>query len=189
SSRVVCPRGSLWARRVGRRSGDRVDALVLCAAAATFGRGTHERLATGVFASLLEAFGPQPGRPDPARLSVVDDIVMNDRLWALGQFRATSCGAMMRALAEIARFDSTHWIADIDVPTSVLITLRDGVIPPRHQRWVAEQIPDAHTVTVDAGHAGCTMQWKACGPGLRSAVDSVVSRITPSRHVTAEVPA
>jgi 3-oxoadipate enol-lactonase len=132
--------GSLVAQQVWRRHRERVDALVLCAAAATFGRATHERLATGVFASLLEAFGPQPGRPDPARLSVVGDIVMNDRLWALGQFRATSYGAMMLALAEITRFDSTRWIADIDVPTSVLIPLRDWVIPPQHQRWVAEQI-------------------------------------------------
>jgi 3-oxoadipate enol-lactonase len=181
--------GSLVAQQVWRRHRDRVDALVLCAAAATFGRATHERLATGVFAALLDAFGPQPGPPDPARLSVVDDIVMNDRLWALGQFRATSYGAMMRALAEITRFDSTRWIADIDVPTSVLIPLRDRVIPPRHQRWIAEQIPDAHTVTVDAGHAGCTMQWKAFVFGLRSAVDSVVRRITHSRDVTAGVPA
>jgi 3-oxoadipate enol-lactonase len=110
--------------------------LVLCAAAATFGRATHERLATGVIATLLEAFGP-PRRPDRARVSVVDDdFVMNDRLWAIGQFRATSSGAMMRALAEITRFDSTRWIADIDVPTSVLIPLRDRVIPPRHQRWL-----------------------------------------------------
>jgi 3-oxoadipate enol-lactonase len=179
----------LVAQHVWRRHRDRVDALVLCAAAATFGRAVHERLATGVFAALLEAFGPQPARPDPARQSVVDDIVMNDRLWALGQFRATSYGAMMRALAEIARFDSTRWIADIDVPTSVLIPLRDRVIPPGHQRWVAEQIPDAHTVTVDAGHAGCTMQWNAFVPGLRSAVDSVVERITHSRNATAGVPA
>ena len=107
----------------------------------------------------------------------------------LGNSGRPAIGAMMRALAEITRFDSTRWIADIDVPTSVLIPLRDRVIPPRHQRWVAEQIPDAHTVTVDAGHAGCTMQWKAFVPGLRSAVDSVVSRITHSRNVTAGVPA
>jgi pimeloyl-ACP methyl ester carboxylesterase len=119
----------------------------------------------------------------------VDDPVMNDRLWAIGQFRATSSGAMTRALAEITRFDSTRWIADIDVPTSVLIPLRDGVIPPRHQRWVARQIPDAHTVTVDAGHACCTMQSEAFVPGLRSAVDSVVSRITGSRCATGRVPA
>ena len=167
----------------------RVDALVLCAAAATFGRATHERLATGAFATLLEAFGPQPQTPDAAPGSVVDDFVMNDRLWAIGQFRATSSGAMMRALAEITRFDSTGWIADIDVPTSVLIPLRDRVIPPRHQRWLAEQIPDAATVTVDAGHACCTLQSEAFVPGLRSAVDSVLRRITHSRNVTTEVPA
>jgi 3-oxoadipate enol-lactonase len=172
--------GSLVAQQVWRRHRDRVDALVLCAAAATFGRATHERLATGLFATLLEALGPQPQRPERTRGSVVDDFVMNDRLWALGQFRATSSGAMMRALAEITRFDSTRWIADIDVPTSVLIPLRDGVISPRHQRWLAEQIPDAHTVTVDAGHACCTMQSEAFVPGLRSAVDSVVGRITGS---------
>jgi 3-oxoadipate enol-lactonase len=181
--------GSLVAQQVWRRHRDRIDALVLCAAAATFGRATHERLATGVFATLLEAFGPQPQRPERTRASVVDDFVMNDRLWAIGQFRATSSGAMMRALAEITRFDSTRWIADIDVPTSVLIPLRDGVISPRHQRWLAEQIPDAHTVTVDAGHACCTMQSEAFVPGLRSAVDSVVRRITRSCNVTAGVPA
>ena len=181
--------GSLVAQQVWRRHRDRVDALVLCAAAATFGRATHERLATGAFATLLEAFGPQPARSDPARPSVVDDFVMNDRLWAIGQFRATSSGAMMRALAEITRFDSTRWIADIDVPTSVLIPLRDRVIPPRHQRWLAEQIPDAATVTVDAGHACCTLQSEAFVPGLRSAVDSVLRRITHSRNVTTEVPA
>jgi 3-oxoadipate enol-lactonase len=181
--------GSLVAQQVWRRHRDRVDGLVLCAAAATFSRATHERLAAGVFAALLEALGPQPGRLDPARLPVIDDIVTNDRMWALGQFQATSYGAMMRALAEITRFDSTHWIAEIDVPTSVLIPLRDRVIPPRHQRWIAEQIPDAHAVTVDAGHAGCTMQWKEFVPGLRSAVDSVLSRIAHERNVTAGMPA
>jgi 3-oxoadipate enol-lactonase len=182
--------GSLVAQQVWRRHRDRVDGLVLCAAAATFSRATHERLAAGVFAALLEALGPPPGRRlDPARLPVLDDFVTSDRIWALGQFQATSYGAMMRALAEITRFDSTPWIADIDVPTSVLIPLRDRVIPPRHQRWIAEQIPDAHAVTVDAGHAGCTMQWKEFVPGLRSAVDSVLSRIAHERRVTAGMPA
>jgi 3-oxoadipate enol-lactonase len=181
--------GSLVAQQVWRRHRDRVDALVLCAAAATFGSAAHERLATGVFAALLEAFSQHPARGAAARVPRVDDIVMHDRLWAVGQFRATSYGAMMRALAEISRFDSTRWIADIDVPTSVLIPLRDRVIPPRHQRWVAEQIPDAHTVTVDAGHAGCTMQSEAFVPGLQSAVDSVVRRIAKSRDATAGVPA
>ena len=181
--------GSLVAQQVWRRHRDRVDALVLCAGAATFSRAIHERLATGVSAALADAFGPRPGRPDASQLSVADDTVTNDRRWAMEQLRSTSYGAMIGALAEITRFDSTRWIADIDVPTSVLIPLRDRVIPPRHQRWLAQQIPDAHTVTVDAGHTSCTMQSEAFVPGLRSAVDSVIKRITPSRNATDEVPA
>ncbi|HET6732661.1 alpha/beta fold hydrolase [Mycobacterium sp.] len=181
--------GSLVAQQVWRRHRDRVDALVLCAAAASFRRAAHERLSTGVSAALVDAFGPQPGRPGAVPLPVADDAVTNDRLWAAAQLRSTSYGAMLGALAEITRFDSTRWIADIDVPTSVLIPLRDRVIPPRHQRWLAHQIPDAHTVTVDAGHTSCTLQSDAFVPGLRSAVDSVVQRITQSRNATAGVPA
>ena len=178
--------GSLVAQHVWRRHRDRVDALVLCATSATFGGATHERLLTGVLAALLEVFGPPPGRPAQARVSGFHDTVMHDRLWALGEFRATSSGAMMRALAEIIRFDSSRWITDIDVPTSVVIPRRDGFIAPRHQRWVAEQIPDAHTVTVDAGHACCTMQSEVFvrgqQPQPRTRPQQRGDRITPQRR-------
>lgn len=180
--------GSLVAQQVWRRHRDRVDALVLCAAAASFGRAAHERLWNGVLAALVDALGPQPG-PDAVQRSVADDAVTNDRHWAVGQLRSTSYGAMLGALAEITRFDSTRWIADIDVPSSVLIPLRDRVIPPRHQRWLAQQIPDAHTVTIDAGHTSCTMQPESFVPGLRSAVESVIKRTTHSRNATGAVPA
>jgi len=50
---------------------------LLCAAAATFGSATHERLATGVFAALLEAFGRQPALGAAARVPRVDDIVIS----------------------------------------------------------------------------------------------------------------
>ena len=180
--------GSLVAQQVWRRHQDRVDALVLCAAGASFGRAAHERLATGVSAALVDAFGPRPG-PGAVQLTVADDAVTDDREWAMGQLRSTGYGAMLGALAEITRFDSTRWIADIDVPTSVLIPLRDRVIPPRHQRWLAEQIPDAEIVTVDAGHTSCTMQSESFVPGLRSAVESVLERTTRSRSTTAAVSA
>jgi 3-oxoadipate enol-lactonase len=84
---------------------------------------------------------------------------------------------MLRALAEITRFDSRSWIAGIDVPTSVVIPRHDRLIPPRHQQWLAGRIPGAHAVTVDGGHACCTLQSERFVPGLRSAVDSVSSRM------------
>ena len=79
--------------------------------------------------------------------------------------------------AELTRFDSTHWIRDIDVPTSVLITLRDRIFSARRQRWLASQIPEAHTVTVDAGHAGCTLQSDKFVPGLGEAISLVHRRV------------
>ncbi len=180
--------GSLVAQLVWQRHRDRVDALVLCAAAATFGRAPHERVATGIFAALVDAFSPPPRPGTAALLRTADEAVSNDRLWAVGQFRRTSHGAMLRALAEITRFDSRAWIAGIDVPTSVVIPTRDRVIPPRHQRWLASQIPAAHAVTINAGHACCTMQSEVFVPGLRSAVESVVNRVMVSPEPTFGAP-
>jgi 3-oxoadipate enol-lactonase len=172
--------GSLVAQLVWHRHRDRVDALVLCAAAAAFARAAHERLVAGTFASLLEAFSGQPGTATAPLQHGSDDEVSHDRLWALGQFRTTSSRAILHALAEIIRFDSRAWLADIDVPTAVVIPRHDQFISPRHQHWLARQIPAAHAVTVDAGHACCTLESEAFLPGLRSAVNSVLCRMPTS---------
>jgi len=99
--------------------------------------------------------------------------------WMLGQMRSTSPGGIARAVAEITRFDSTAWVGTIDVPTAVLIPLRDRAIPPRQQFWLANQIPEAHVVTVDGGHTCCALQYDKFVPALQEAVDSVRQRIAP----------
>jgi pimeloyl-ACP methyl ester carboxylesterase len=172
--------GSLIAQLVWQRHRHRVDGLVLCASAAAFGRAVHERIATGIFAVLLEALSPQPGPAAQTLAGLADETVAHDRRWAVGQFRATSYGSMLRALAEITRFDSRAWIPDIDVPTAVVIPRYDRVISPRHQRWLARQIPAADAVTVDAGHACCTLASEVFVPALRSAVESVLTRMPAS---------
>jgi 3-oxoadipate enol-lactonase len=174
--------GSLVAQLIWRRHRDRTDGLVLCAGAARFGgTAAYQRFGTGIFAAVLDTFSPQP-----ARLAVapsLDHGYFNDYRWALGQFRATSSGAMLRALAELLRFDSRQWIADVDVPTSVVVTLRDRVVSARDQRWMAEQIAGAHTVTVDAGHACCTLAPKAFLPGLQSALESITGAAGPASEL------
>ena len=172
--------GSLIAQLVWRRHPQRVDGLVLCAVAAMFGRAAYERLATGMFAALLEAFSPQPRIGASAPQAAGEEAFMRDHRWAIGEFRATGSGNLLRALAEMMRFNSGRWISEIDVPTSVLVPLRDRAISPRHQHWIARQIADAHTVTVDGGHACCTLQAEVFVPGLEAAVESVASRITAS---------
>lgn len=169
--------GSLIAQLVWHRHRHRVDGLVLCAAAATFAEAAPKRLGTGIFAALLEAFSPAP-RSSSA--TAADHPVDSDIRWALGQFRATSHGAILRVLAEMMRFDSRRWLGDIDVPTTVLISNRDRVISPRQQQALADEIPGAQTVGIDAGHASCTLAPETFVPGLHCAVGSVLDRATVS---------
>jgi diacylglycerol O-acyltransferase len=68
-------------------------------------------------------------------------------------------------------------VSDIDVPTSVVITLRDWVISAERQQRLAGRIPRAHVATVDAGHACCTLQADRFVPALEEAVDAVCQLI------------
>ncbi len=165
--------GSMVAQLVWKRHRERVDGLVLCAASTSVNRASHERLATGIFAALIDAFVPVPRPPVP---SSADGPTRGDHQWILDQFRSTSPAAIARAVAELVRFDSRSWISEVDVPTSVVITKRDRVFSAQRQQSLADQIPGAHAVTVDAGHARCTLQPEKFGPGLAEAVNSVHRR-------------
>jgi pimeloyl-ACP methyl ester carboxylesterase len=167
--------GSLVAQLVWKRHRDRVDGLVLCAAAAAVSRAWYERLATGVFAALVESLSTAPHRGGPA--AVQTGGFLPDHQWLLGQLRTTSPGGITRAIAEVIRFDSTTWVGEIDVPTAVVVTMKDRAFGVARQKWLASHIPDAEMVTVDAGHAGCTLQPAAFVPGLQRAVESVHCRL------------
>lgn len=173
--------GSLVAQLVWQRHRERVDGLVLCAAAAAVSRARYERLATGLFASVIEALGPAPRRCEPS--AAVTSGVFPDHQWVLGQFRATSPGGVTRAIAEVLRFDSTTWVGEIDVPTSVLVTSKDRAFGVQRQKWLADRIPGAEVVMVEAGHAGCTLQPAVFVPGLRQAIESVHRRLPLPRGV------
>jgi diacylglycerol O-acyltransferase len=167
--------GSLVAQLVWRRHRDRVDGLVLCAAAAAVNRASYERIATGLFAAVIESVSPAARRLAPG--AAVAPGLLADHQWILGQVRSTSPGAITRALAEVIRFDSTTWVGEIDVPTTVVVMTRDRAFGVRRQRWIAERIPGAETVEVDAGHAGCTFASEKFVVGLVAAVESVRNRL------------
>ena len=80
------------------------------------------------------------------------------------------------------RFDSTSWVGEIDVPTAVVVTMKDRAFGVQRQKWLATHIPDAEMVAVDAGHAGCTLEPAAFVPGLREAIESVHRRIHSAHH-------
>ena len=75
--------------------------------------------------------------------------------WAADEFAGHHWPTLLDAGRAIAEFDARDWVGDIDVPTRVLVTKRDGLIPPDHQRALADAIENAQVENIDAGHLAC----------------------------------
>lgn len=97
--------------------------------------------------------------------------------WALAQWNSTSPLAIGQAVASLGRHNSRPWLKRIDVPTAVVVTTKDHVIPVERQRDMAWQIPGATVHEAPCGHAGCVLEASTFVPTFASAVDSVRLRI------------
>lgn len=167
--------GSLVAQFAARAHADRVAGMVLCAGTTGFKRNSRERIALEALNAYMGRLRPGAG-PLPAAAGDPDG---SHREWAMREFRSTAPGAIGRAVAEVGKFDSSGWIADLTLPTSVVVTGADQIIPARRQRWMARQITGASTYEVRAGHAACVLEVDEFTSGLLPAVSSVTSRVRP----------
>ena len=84
--------------------------------------------------------------------------------------------AVLEAGKSIGTFSSREWINDIDVPTSVVITMADRVVPPRRQVRLFESIHHAEAFRVDGDHDSVVAHADRFVPVLLRATSSVVQR-------------
>jgi pimeloyl-ACP methyl ester carboxylesterase len=166
--------GSLVAPLAWRRHPERVRGLVLCASATHFAETPRRQRSVRVGGLRLAGLAE---RQRDALVAELDRAVDDD--WAWRQFRATTGRAVTSAAAVIARFDSRDWIGTVAVPTAVVVTRRDRLIPPERQRELARLIPGATVHEADAGHASCVLNSAAFRPTLLAACASVTSRLEP----------
>jgi 3-oxoadipate enol-lactonase len=96
--------------------------------------------------------------------------------WALNEWRGTSPWAVGQAVASLGRFHSTPWLHEIDIPTAVVVTAKDRVLPPDRQRAIAATIPDATVHVAECGHAGCVLDSRVFVPAFLEAVDATAGR-------------
>jgi 3-oxoadipate enol-lactonase len=90
------------------------------------------------FSHLLYGGTPKPG-------PLVDFVV--DRIWETDQ------GVMADRLVQLESFDVRDRLWRIQVPTLVLAGGRDVIVPPAHQKELADGIPGARfEIIEDAGH-------------------------------------
>jgi pimeloyl-ACP methyl ester carboxylesterase len=152
--------GGMIAQLVYRRHAALVSGLVLCSTACDTRGLPGEQLAvlaTPAMAAALqwnpvlhlvgaEVFGT-------VLLDGVDDPATGR--WARAQLSRTTLATAMSAVRAVSEFRSGGWISQVAVPTAVVITNRDRVVPPRHQLKLARAVPGASVHELDAGHGAC----------------------------------
>lgn len=60
--------------------------------------------------------------------------------WVQSELMRHSARDVAEAGRELARFDSREWLHKLDVPSAVVLTSRDDMVPPRRQRELAEAL-------------------------------------------------
>ncbi|QBI18981.1 alpha/beta hydrolase [Egibacter rhizosphaerae] len=72
--------------------------------------------------------------------------------WLVGEFDRGSADDVAEAGRELGRFDGRGWIPTIDVPTGVVVTSQDRLVPPNWQYGLAALLPGAPVRTIHADH-------------------------------------
>lgn len=170
--------GGPVAQLLWRRHPERVQGLVLCATAARFSTSRDERLN---FLGLSGLAALARLTPTQARVWLTEQLYLQRKVglwepWAIREAAMHDWRAVLEAGRAIGQFSSGDWIGEIDVPASVLITLRDHVVPVRRQIALFEAIPDAEAFRVDGDHDVVVVGADRFVPILQRAVHSVIER-------------
>ena len=185
--------GGPVAQLLWKRHRDLVDGLVLCATshhlmpgfreqaifttmmAAAAGTTRLGQLAARVPARQVRQLVPvgQPNRPDTLRR------------WARAEMGRHEWRHILEAGWAMSTYDG-GWVADIDVPTAVLVTTKDRAVAPFAQLRMALKIPGATIHRIDDGHVVCARP--AFGPALVEVVASVADAVAARRAETVAAP-
>ena len=171
--------GGAIAQLTWRRHRDRVDGLVLAATAPHFAERRDERLS---FLGLTGLAALARVTPSQARDRISDQVYLRRKTetwgpWAVAQAARHDWRMVLEAGRALGNFSSTDWLEEIDVPTSVIVTMRDPVVPLRRQVRLFDRIPGAEAFRVDGEHDAVVANADRFVPTLVRAVDSVIDRL------------
>jgi pimeloyl-ACP methyl ester carboxylesterase len=158
--------------------------LVLCSTSRNFRCARRERLFFPLLAAAMLPLSPYcRSRMEryAETLPELPELDCSDASWGRREFRSTSAWATPEVLAELGRFNSAPWIADVDVPTAVVVTERDKAIPARRQLRLAECIPGAEVFPLPGGHASLVLNADRFREALLPALASVEARAALTR--------
>ena len=171
--------GGPIAQLMWRRHPDRVDGLVLCATSSYFSTSRQERLS---FLGLSGLAALARLTPVQARRWLTDQMYLQRKTetwepWAIQEASLHDWRTVLEAGRAIGGYSAKEWISEVDVPTSVIITMRDRVVPVRRQIRLFEAITGAEAFRVDGDHDAVVAKSERFVPTLQRAVHSVVERL------------
>ncbi|GAA4365379.1 hypothetical protein GCM10023146_07160 [Nocardioides caricicola] len=181
--------GSIIAQRVWRQHPTKVGGLVLCATTDRFRstiaeRGFHTAMGLAMGATRGISRSRTAVRAARSAATALDLKPTDMHDWALAEFRSTSPWAVGQAVADLGRHHSRPWLSRIDVPTAVVVTLKDKVLSPKNQIALARKIPGATVHDIPAGHAACVLESERFVPALLDAVGTVNARRRSPRRLS-----
>jgi 3-oxoadipate enol-lactonase len=170
--------GGMVAQLLYRRHPSLLSGLVLCATARNVLGSPAEKLAALALPTAAAAIRWNPFlQPMSAEflgmalIGPVDDPAA--AMQARAQLRRTTLSTAISAIQAACEFTSHTWIGQVDVPTAVVITARDRIVPVSRQLRLALAIPGASVHEVDADHAACLTRPQLFNQALLQACWSV----------------
>jgi 3-oxoadipate enol-lactonase len=160
------------------RHRDRVRGLVLCATANHFLRPEAQGAVSAVFPGMVVAARLMPrfflDRIIDGMTRGIPAGERRDRVRR--EMEPSDPATMLQAARAVIRFSSRDWVAGIDVPTAVVITTQDQLVPPRRQYRLATSIPGARVFEVSGDHLACVSAAEQFVPALVEACEYVHAR-------------
>jgi len=174
--------GGPVAQLMWHRHRERVAGLVLCATAGYFASSREERLSFLGISGLAALARLTPAQ---ARSWLTEQFYLQHKTtewepWAINEASLHDWRAVLEAGRAIGSFSSREWLSEVSAPTSVLITMRDRVVPVRRQVRLFESIRGAEAFRVDGDHDAVVANAERFVPTLLRAIHSVAERVSMS---------
>lgn len=171
--------GGAVALLLWRRHASAVRGLVLCSTAPSFSHSRAERMSflglggLGALARLT---------PVQVRERLTEQLFLRRKAeiwspWAVQQAAQHDWRMVLEAGRAIGSFSANPWLGEIDVPTTVVLTMSDQVVPVQRQLRLVDGIPGATSRRIDGQHDAAVSR-----PDYASVLVEALLEVTDRAH-------